>query len=89
MDWIAWLGYVSAFLTTAAFLPQVLRVMRTRSTTDISLMTFVTLVAGMLGWLAYGVLTSDLPIILANGITLVLAGTILAFKIRHTWFKQA
>ena len=89
MDWVDWLGYASAFLTTAAFVPQVLRVVRTRSTEDISFTTFATLVAGMMGWIVYGLIEGQLPIILANGVTLLLAGTILVFKVRNTWFSGA
>ncbi len=82
VDLIGVLGYVSAFLTTAAFVPQVVRVWRTRSTADISLVTFAALVTGITGWLVYGIIKEDPPIILANGATLVLAGIILFFKLR-------
>jgi len=77
------LGFVAAFLTTVAFLPQTLKVLRTRSTTDISLLTFSTLCIGILFWLAYGYLTNDLPLLVGNGITLVLAGIILFCKLKY------
>ena len=86
MDPIDMLGYAAAFLTTAAFVPQVVRVWRTRSTEDISFLTFAALVTGIVGWLVYGVVREEPPIILANGATLVLAGTILVFKIRAKFF---
>ncbi len=63
--------------------PQVLRVWRTRSTQDISLRMFLVLVTGLTLWLVYGFWRSEIPLIAANGVTLVLAGTILFFKIRH------
>ncbi len=50
-------------LTTAAFLPQVLRTWRTRSTSDISLGMFVTYVTGILLWLIYGLMLGDIPLI--------------------------
>ena len=78
-----WTGYAAAFCTTAAFVPQVLRVWRTRSTGDISLRMFLVLVTGLCLWLVYGFWRGELPIVVANGATLLLAGTILFFKLRH------
>ncbi len=76
-------GYAAALCTTGAYVPQVLRVWRTRSTQDISLRMFLVLVTGFTLWLVYGFWRSEIPLIAANGVTLVLAGTILFFKIRH------
>jgi len=83
VDGVTVLGFAAALVTTLAFLPQVIKVWRTRSTADISLLTFLTLCAGIVLWLAYGVLKTDFPLIAANGVTLVLAGTILVFKLRY------
>ncbi len=80
---VTFIGFAAALLTTLAFLPQVILVWRTRSTTDISLLTFLTLCVGIALWLSYGFLKADLPLILANGITLVLAGTVVVFKLRY------
>lgn len=77
-----WIGAAAAILTTAAFAPQAFKVWRTRSADDISLAMFLILMAGIVLWLAYGVLIQDIPLILANSVTLVLAGAILAAKIR-------
>jgi MtN3 and saliva related transmembrane protein len=77
------LGLLAALLTTAAFLPQVLHTLATRDTRGISLRMYVIFVAGVLLWLLYGLLTRDLPLIVANAVTLVLAGTILYLKLRH------
>lgn len=82
-DSITALGLAAAFCTTAAFAPQALKAWRSRSTADISLSTFLLLVTGIVLWLAYGVLIGDMPLIIANGVTLCLAGTILALKLRH------
>ena len=77
------LGLLAATLTTIAFVPQVVKTWRTRSTHDISLGMFSLLAAGVFAWLVYGLLIGDLPLVLANGVTFVLAGTILYFKIRN------
>ncbi len=83
VDGVTLLGFGAALLTTLAFLPQVIKVWRSHSTTDISLLTFLSFCAGITLWLSYGILTTDLPLIAANGATLVLAGTILIFKLRY------
>ncbi len=77
------IGLVAAVLTTAAFLPQVIKTWRTRKTRDISLGMFLVLCLGIFLWLVYGLLRDDLPLILANAVTLALAGTILVFKLKY------
>ncbi|HDL86698.1 MAG TPA: hypothetical protein ENH11_10325 [Candidatus Acetothermia bacterium] len=76
-------GLVAGALTTSAFLPQALKAWRTRSTHDLSLSTFVMLTAGIVLWLAYGLLLQDPPLVIANAITLVFAAAILWIKARH------
>ena len=76
-------GYVAALCTTSAYVPQVIKVWRTRATTDISLKMFLVLVTGLALWLTYGFWRGEMPLILANSVTLTLASTILYFKLRH------
>ncbi|PZU96789.1 MAG: hypothetical protein DCE90_09100 [Pseudanabaena sp.] len=83
MDFTNILGFVAAFLTTTAFLPQVLKVWRSRSTRDISLPMLITFISGVTLWLIYGVMVKAAPIIIANAITLILNLLILRFKIQH------
>jgi MtN3 and saliva related transmembrane protein len=83
MTSVTMLGLLAGALTTVAFVPQVVRTWRTRSTHDISLWMFSILVAGIIAWLVYGAIIQDVPLILANAVTLLLAGTILYFKIRN------
>jgi MtN3 and saliva related transmembrane protein len=82
-DWISVLGGVAGFCTTLSFLPQLVRAWRTRSTRDISLAMFSTLVLGIFLWLIYGLLIGDGPLIAANGVSLCLTGSILYLKLRH------
>ena len=77
------LGLVAGTLTTAAFVPQVVKAWRTRSTSDISLGMFVLFNIGLVLWLAYGVIIGAWPIVLTNVVTLALALTILFFKLRY------
>ena len=81
MNWITARGLVAATLTTLSFLPQVIKTWRMKSAEDLSLGTFGMLCTGVACWLAYGLLIGDLPIILANGVTLVLAGSVLVLAI--------
>jgi len=82
MDWVEWLGVVAGVLTTISFVPQVLRTHRTRSARDLSAPMLVLFNAGILMWLAYGLLIGSSGLILANGATMALSAYILAMKIR-------
>jgi MtN3 and saliva related transmembrane protein len=77
------LGFAAATCTTVAYAPQVVKAWRTRSTEDISLGMFLVMVLGLLLWLVYGVLSGDEPLIVANAITIVLAGGILFMKLKY------
>ena len=77
------IGYLAASLTTLSFVPQALRMIRTRDTYAVSAGMYATFSVGVALWFAYGVILGSWPIILANGITFLLAATILALKIRH------
>jgi MtN3 and saliva related transmembrane protein len=83
MPILEYTGYAAAICTTGAYVPQVLRVWRTRSTKDISLRMFLVLVTGLALWLTYGIVRGEIPLIAANGTTLLLASTILYFKLKH------
>ena len=80
---LKYVGFFAAFCTTFAFLPQAAKVWKTKSTKDISLYMFIIFTIGVLSWLIYGIAISDLPIILANAITLVLSLFILIYKIKY------
>ena len=77
-----WIGYIAAFLTTSSFIPQVWHIWKTRHTQGISLRMYVFLTSGVALWLVYGLLLAAWPIIIANSVTLLLAGTVLVMKVR-------
>lgn len=83
MDYVAIIGLVAAALTVIAFLPQLMKVWKTRSTRDISLGMFSIFCAAVFLWFAYGILTSDRPVIIANLLVFVQALVILAFKVKY------
>lgn len=76
------LGLVAASLTTIAYIPQVLKTWKSKSSKDLSLKMLLTFCAGVSLWLIYGVLEKDTPIILANSVTLLLAFALLFFKFK-------
>lgn len=75
------LGLLAATLTSLAFLPQVLKTWRSQSAADLSMGSFGTFFVGVVLWLVYGLLIGDLPVIVANLVTLVMAGAILVMKV--------
>jgi MtN3 and saliva related transmembrane protein len=77
------IGYAAAALTTLAFVPQVVKSWRTRSTGDLSSTMLVVFTAGILLWLIYGIGTGSMPVILANVVTLMLSATLVSLKIRR------
>jgi MtN3 and saliva related transmembrane protein len=76
------IGSLAATLTTVSFIPQVWQVWRTRHTKDISLTMYASFTSGVALWLVYGIQLGAWPIIIANSITLLLAGTVLVLKLR-------
>lgn len=76
------IGYVAGILTTCAFIPQVIHTLKTKDTSSISLGMYIIFVSGVVLWLLYGILLQEMPLIIANVITLMLASAILTFKIR-------
>ena len=76
------IGAVAGALTTTAFIPQVWRIWTTRSARDLSLTMYLTFTCGVALWFYYGLELGAWPIIACNGLTLLLAGTVLAMKLR-------
>tara|TARA_Y100001954_G_scaffold161260_1_gene171233 strand:+ start:3893 stop:4156 length:264 start_codon:yes stop_codon:yes gene_type:complete len=76
-----YLGFIAGIFTTIAFLPQVIKVWKTKSTSDISLAMFIIFTTGITFWLAYGIIIDNLALIIANSITLLLSISILIAKI--------
>lgn len=77
-----WIGGMAAALTTTAFIPQAWQVWRTRHTKDLSLGMYLIFTCGVVMWLVYGVMLGSWPIIIANGLTSLLAGAVLVMKLR-------
>jgi MtN3 and saliva related transmembrane protein len=76
------IGSLAALFTTAAFVPQVWQIWQSRSAKDISLGMYSIFTVGVALWLVYGVLLGSWPIIIANCVTVCLAGAVWVMKIR-------
>jgi MtN3 and saliva related transmembrane protein len=76
------IGLVAGTLTTLSFVPQVAKAWRRRSVNDLSLVMLLMFASGVALWLVYGVLNEAMPIIVANGVTLVLALWLIGMKVR-------
>jgi MtN3 and saliva related transmembrane protein len=77
------IGYAAAVLTTLSFVPQAWHTFRTRDVSGISLGMYTVFAVGVALWLAYGVLLSAWPVVVANAVTLALALAILTMKLRY------
>lgn len=77
-----YLGTAAAVLTSIAFVPQVLKILKTRNTSGISLIMYALFVSGVACWLAWGLMVNQKPVIVANAVTLVLSASVLLLKIR-------
>tara|TARA_B100001989_G_scaffold232415_1_gene191671 strand:- start:105 stop:383 length:279 start_codon:yes stop_codon:yes gene_type:complete len=74
-------GYFAAILTTAAFLPQLIKTLKTKKADDVSLTTLVMFIIGVLSWIIYGYKIGSIPILVANLVTFILNLSILVSKI--------
>lgn len=83
MDIINIIGSGAGILTTASFIPQVVKTWRSKSVEDISLLMFLVLLAGNSLWIIYGVLMNSLPVIIANTATVMLVTAQITLKIKY------
>jgi len=86
MNTVTLLGFIAGTLTTFAFLPQVVKTWRTKSSGDLSIGTMGMICTGVFLWLLYGLLIEDLPLIATNAVTLLLV--VAAFVLILTYRKR-
>ena len=78
------IGFIAAICTTVAFVPQALKIYKSKTARDISLPMWLIFSFGVFLWLIYGILILSLPIIVANVVTLLLSLFILFFKVKYS-----
>lgn len=79
-DWADWVGLFGAFLSAITFIPQVIQAYKTKSVKDLNISMLLIVFTSVIVWLIYGFAKSLLPVIIANGIILILSGVLLYFK---------
>jgi len=82
MSTVTIIGLVAACFTTFSFIPQALKILKEKETRDLSLLMILSLETGIMLWFVYGLLLKNMPIILANGITLVFTTVVLVLKLK-------
>jgi len=83
LNYIDILGLTAGGLTTFSLIPQIKMIIKTKSTKDISLGTYLLYIFGIICWLIYGIYLVAMPIIISNTLSLIMSLTILAFKIKY------
>jgi len=82
--YIEFFGYFAAILTTLAFIPQLIKTLKTKKAEDVSLTTLIMFLTGVAAWIIYGIQISSKPILIANVITFLLNFLILVFKLIYS-----
>lgn len=87
--WIETIGFTAACLTTSSFLPQAVKIWRSRSARDVSLVMYLMMALGSGLWLAYGALIGSPALMAANSTALALVLCILALKCREIMLDRS
>ena len=82
--YVEFFGYFAAILTTLAFIPQLIKTLKTKKAEDVSLTTLIMFLTGVAAWIIYGIQISSKPILIANIITFLLNFLILVFKLIYS-----
>lgn len=81
--YVSQVGFIAGILTTGCFLPQIIKIIKTKHTKDLSFNYYLLLALGVFLWMSYGFILGQLPIILSNGVALVFIIWILAMKQKY------
>ena len=87
-NYIDLFGFLAAFLTTLAFLPQLYKTWQTKSADDVSLIMLILFLTGLICWIIYGLKINSIPILVANTITFIFNFSILILKITYSKTKE-
>ena len=87
-NYIDFFGFLAAFLTTIAFLPQLYKTWKTKSADDVSLFMLILFITGLICWIIYGIKINSIPILIANIITFIFNFSILILKIIYRKAKE-
>jgi len=82
MNYVDLIGFLAGTLTTLAYVPQLVRTLRTKSTKDLSAVWLGTVTVGTVLWVIYGGVIGSYPIIVANSVSVLLALSLLYLKLK-------
>lgn len=71
------IGIIAGIFTTVAVTPQIIKAIKTKKVNDVSAFMYIILCIGVGLWTVYGIMKKDWPIIITNGISLILNGIML------------
>ena len=77
------IGLIAACLTTAAFIPQALKIWKTKEVKDVSLSMYLSMFSGIVLWFYYGYKINSISIILANAVSGTIVLSIIFLKIKY------
>jgi MtN3 and saliva related transmembrane protein len=83
MDTVTILGYLAGALTTTSLIPQIIKIIKTKSARDVSLIMFLTFTVGIALWIVYGIAINSAPVIIANAVALIFGLLVLWLKLRY------
>ena len=87
-NYIDFFGFIAAFLTTIAFLPQLYKTWQTKSAEDVSLIMLILFITGLICWIIYGSEIHSTPIVVANFVTFIFNFSILILKTTYRKSKE-
>jgi MtN3 and saliva related transmembrane protein len=82
-DYSKYIGIAAGIFTASSLLPQLVKIIRSKKAEDLSWFMFLILLAGLLGWVWYGILKTDWPIIITNSFSIVINLLILGFSLKY------
>ena len=83
IDYILIIGFAAATVTSISALPQLIKIIKTKRTKDLSLLMIFVLLGGIGLWTIYGILDRDWALIFANIIVVIIWGIILGYKLKY------
>ena len=81
--WVEFIGFIAAFLSTAAFVPQAYKIYKEKTAQGVSLTMYLVMLSGVLAWEVYGLMIGKWPVILANLISASILLFIIYVKIKY------
>jgi MtN3 and saliva related transmembrane protein len=83
MDTTQWIGIIAGIFTASSLLPQVIKTLKEKKAEEVSIVMLLVLQAGIILWIIYGVMRSDMPIIITNAFSLLINIVMVVLRIKY------